>query len=181
MISIEGNIGSGKSEILSSLQLRGKDVVIIDSTLKNYEEEKSFAYFVQLILQYTNTTDKLIESSAKAHLQVFAKLLHESKKITDLQLSILCALHLELPIHEIKKIIYIDVPPEICLKRIELRGRQDEKWITLDYLKTVELYYTEYLNEMKLQNVEIIKIKLTDTILCPYSPIEISDKVLLHI
>ena len=35
--------------------------------------------------------------------------------------------------------LFIDVPPEVCLRRIEKRGRSEEKTVSLTYLQ--KLYY----------------------------------------
>ena len=43
--------------------------------------------------------------------------------------------------------LFIDVPPEVCLKRIEKRGRSEEKTVSLTYLQN--LYYEhQILNQM---------------------------------
>ena len=50
--------------------------------------------------------------------------------------------------------LFIDVSPEVCLRRIEKRGRSEEKTVSLDYLQ--KLYYEhQMLNQ--LVNPRIIK------------------------
>lgn len=165
MIVIEGNIGSGKSEILNHLGEMGylvKQEPIEAWTLfddfYNNQEKYSFAFQSQVVLSYSNFSNCIIERSPRSSIQVFAKMLNKQKKISDLQLSILCALHNELPIPDVDMLIYLDVPSSICYDRIQLRGRKQEKNITIEYLDQIDHYYKEYINDMKKSLTNVITI-----------------------
>lgn len=41
-------------------------------------------------------------------------------------------------------IFYVSTPPEICMKRINERGRPEESNLTLEYLEQLDFYYTKW-------------------------------------
>ncbi len=45
-----------------------------------------------------------------------------------------------------KKIIYLKCSPEVCLGRIKIRGREEEKSITLEYLNKLHKAHEDWLN-----------------------------------
>jgi deoxyadenosine/deoxycytidine kinase len=45
-----------------------------------------------------------------------------------------------------KKIIYLKCSPEVCLGRIKIRGREEEKNITLEYLNKLHQAHEDWLN-----------------------------------
>jgi deoxyadenosine/deoxycytidine kinase len=45
------------------------------------------------------------------------------------------------------KILYLDLRPDMCDKRIRKRGREEETPITLDYLKKCDKYYKNWLTK----------------------------------
>jgi deoxyadenosine kinase len=58
-------------------------------------------------------------------------------------------------------ILYLDVSPEKCLERIKERGREFESSISLNYLKKLDTYYTNFINNV---NIPVLKIDYNDFI-----------------
>jgi len=83
---------------------------------------------------------------------VFAKMLHDMKKIEDVGYQIynkwFYAFADECPVH---KCIYVNTDPEICHDRIMKRSRTGEDCIPLDYLESCHRYHTDMiLNDLSL-------------------------------
>jgi deoxyadenosine/deoxycytidine kinase len=88
------------------------------------------------------------ERSVEAGRNIFTQLLIDSKNINGVEQQIYNILYenYKFPLHVS---IYIDIPPEICVKRIKNRGREGEAVINIDYLKACNHYYREWLIEKK--------------------------------
>ncbi|MHA1683309.1 MAG: deoxynucleoside kinase [Promethearchaeota archaeon] len=56
-----------------------------------------------------------------------------------------------------KKIFYLHAPPEVCMKRIKDRKRPGEQWITLDYLKELQMESLLWIARMK-KHCEVIEL-----------------------
>jgi len=65
--------------------------------------------------------------------------------------------------YKVNKIFYLNVDPEICLERIQGRGREGEDGITLDYLNKCKKYHELWLSRKDLP-YEIINSSSPDTI-----------------
>lgn len=53
--------------------------------------------------------------------------------------------------------VHLDVTPEESMKRIQLRGREMEKNISMDYLKKLYEYYNDFLQEIS-KVIPVIKV-----------------------
>lgn len=80
---------------------------------------------------------------------VFAKMLHESGKIEDVNYQIYLkwfhAFNEECPVHQI---VYVKTNPEICHERIFKRSRSGEDGIPLDYLLECHKYHEAMLDSL---------------------------------
>ena len=148
MISVEGNIGVGKSSVLEILQKRGyttrQEQVHLWSLLPLFYKEKkkyAFAFQLQVLTSYMGAHADFIERSALSALFVFAKMLEEDEFITSEDFKILDKICRGLP--QPKSHVYLRLDAELCLERIRQRGRKGEEEITIDYLKKIEAKHDE--------------------------------------
>jgi len=192
LISIEGNIGAGKSTLFQNIQnyimeyqlnddkhivfLREpvdiwegiKDTETNKSVLEMYYENPSkqaFSFQIMVLAsQIRLVADTVIknplcsiiisERSIDAGHNVFTKMLVQDGFITPVQYQIYQLLfdNQTHPVHSLgkitgqpNKIIYLDVEPEICKKRIQKRCREGETNITIEYLNLCKKFYDEWL------------------------------------
>lgn len=162
IVELEGNIGAGKSTILDYVAQKGLPVYSepilqwIDLIDLFYSDPKkySFALQVQIINDIKSRYVNIIETYCNSHQyrsnivycergligqSVFIDLAKKSGYLNDDE----CA-YLERRIAEINKMLkqapvtikrfYVKVDPNVCLKRIRIRGRKCEQDIPLDYL-----------------------------------------------
>ena len=181
IFTIDGNIGSGKSTLIEMLRGEYKIIdepvtewnTIVDNDGENiitkfYKDITRWAFpfqmmayisrlvkFKEMIKKYPNAI-LISERSTFTDYNVFAKMLYDSKKITEIEYTIYCKwfdeFMKEIPI---KGYIYLKTSPEICLQRIKKRGRGGENNITLEYLKSCHEYHEQWLkNETNLLIIE---------------------------
>lgn len=183
MISIEGNIGVGKSEVLKILLSRGYHVkpepVEAWTLLKQYYDNSSafaFALQAQILVSYSEIVNPysplFVERSAQSALEVFAKMLLEQGKITESQMSILKCMYFQLPIPKSTVIVYLELDSKTCLSRILERKREGEEAIGEEYLETVRLNYEKYLDSIS-QHINVIRVDVKGL-----SPTEVAEKIL---
>jgi len=179
IISVDGNIGSGKSTLVKYLKSKFKKyhfidepvdqwVLIVDNKNENilnkfYDNQSRYSYLFQNFAFITRANilmnkikylkkklfcKKIIitERSVETDRNIFAKMLHDSNKLTDLEYKIYNFWYNNLfPEIKIKNIIYLRTDPEIALARIKKRNRQEEENITLSYIKDVHNYHEKWL------------------------------------
>ena len=163
--SIEGNIGSGKTVLLNLLAKRMTNIAVAPEPVADwqqvnqhnllqqyYSDPQRWAYTFQnyAILTRSKPLHQLLqteypagcllfsERSIGADREIFAKLLHRQKKMTDMEHSLyvkfyddLSSLYKLPPVH---RHIYLRTDPQRCQERIRLRNRAEEQSIPLDYL-----------------------------------------------
>jgi thymidylate kinase len=187
IISIEGNIGSGKSTILNCLKEKSKintslifllepvdeweKITDTDGTnilTRYYSDQKRYAFSFQMMAFITRLRqiNEIIEKYSYQDViivterciftdrEIFAKMLFNDSKIEKIEYSIyLNWFDYFVKNIKIDKYIYINTPPDICLKRIEKRNRSGEI-IPLDYLKSLENCHVEWL--FKKENLIVL-------------------------
>lgn len=125
---------------------------------KYYENQTKYAFPFQMmayisrihqlreILTKYNNVVVICERSVFTDREIFAKMLHDDKKIEDIEYSIYLKWFDEfvkdLPV---KGIIYVKADPEICEKRVIKRNRKGES-IPLSYLQNCHKYHEKWLN-----------------------------------
>ena len=179
IFTIEGNIGSGKSTLITILKksnasLRHIPIIYLpepvsiwesikDSEGRNiiekyYENQEKYAFSFQMMAyisrihqlrEILKTHSKVIvicERSVFTDREIFAKMLHDDKKIEDIEYSIYLKWFDEfvkdIPV---KGIIYVKTNPEICQQRVIKRNRKGEI-IPLSYLQNCHKYHENWLN-----------------------------------
>lgn len=165
ILTIEGNIGAGKSTFLEDLKSKlGRENVVYlqepveewqqfqDTNGKNilehfYEDVSQFSFPFQIMALITRAerlkkakTDFpnsiiISERSMFTDREVFARMLHNDGKLSDMLYSIYLKCF-DLYTHDldIDGIIYLKTNPETCAKRVVKRNRKGES-ISLGYLQ----------------------------------------------
>jgi deoxyadenosine/deoxycytidine kinase len=181
IVSIEGNIGSGKSTLIKKLkELNIEDVIFLPEPVdewnkitdsnginiltKFYSNQKQYAFSFQMmayitrlkqILEYSKSDCIIVtERCLYTDREIFAKMLFNSGLIEDIEYSI----YLQWFDFFIKEIhinyfIYLRVEPSVCFERILQRGRKGEI-IEIEYLQNCHFYHESWLNNK--ENVLIL-------------------------
>lgn len=177
IISIEGNIGSGKTTLFQRLRERSslrdcRNLVFVEEPVglwesirdpetgesllqRFYRDPERYAFAFQTMAFFSRlalVTKALAESPADSIVlterslltdrDVFAKMLHDGKKIDDVSHQIY--LHNSdnfMAGVSPDKIIYIKTDPAVCLERIAGRQRPGEGQIDLEYLTMCDGYH----------------------------------------
>jgi deoxyadenosine/deoxycytidine kinase len=194
IISIEGNIGSGKSTFFNCLKrylgnntnwIFLEEPVHVWESIRNDEnksilksfyenpEKYSFAFQVmaytsrlhklkEIITKNPNCTGIICERSLEADKNIFAKMLFNDGLMDTMMYKIYDTYFSNYEKNfDLNGIIFIDVDPEKCFKRIEKRARNGENKIDLDYLKKCNNYHKNWLCNIKMP---ILKLNLNNNV-----------------
>ena len=179
VISIDGNIGAGKSTLIKTLKDKIPGSFIIPEPVEKWtelltranKEPKKYGYQLQeLILEHYNDVKErleelkkhnmtiIVERSALTALLVFTKDYVEQDVLSNMQYSKLTdrTNSLRIP-YDIR--ILVDTSPNECLKRIKIRNRGFEvKYISLKYLERLDGNHTQMYNQVLIkENVFTVK------------------------
>ena len=177
IITIDGNIGCGKTSILNHLHKFMKypiDLEPVENWQKYldeiYKENKNmFNFQVKIWLDrcwiqntniiHDNTINKIfVERNPYFIKNCFIELSKNNNLITETEYNTLLELHSKTDnIWKNYKKIYIRSRPEKCYNRILKRNRQSENNITLEYLKSIHEYHEKAVSKLK-DDVIIINI-----------------------
>ena len=186
IISIDGNIGSGKSTFLDYLIEYFKDdptVVILKepvdkwsalmdpdtnmSLLESYYGNPiTFAfpfqmYVLQTLIEAINQVylnhpqcqTIICERSIASSRDVFARMLHSHEIMNPLEYQVYLNAFSMIPHIEQympSKIFYLSLSAYDCHERVQIRNRQGEEDITMDYLEECEKYFERWLHEITI-------------------------------
>ena len=184
LVSIEGNIGSGKSTIMKFLKSTYNDnIIFVDEPVNEwqnikvdgenaleifYKDQKNNSFWFQ-ILAYITRLRNLIETIKKypnkiiimersiyTDKYVFAKMLYESKNIKEIEwITYNYWFDTFKEQTNLNYILYVNTIPEICLNRIKKRNRLEESNIMIDYLQKCHDKHKQWLENT---NVKILDI-----------------------
>ena len=158
-ISIEGNIGTGKSRLLSSLQDQGMHVFQEpvdewqDILQRFYQNKQRWALTMNLtaLLSFltvpetsTNSGPVIVERSPLSCFEVFTRLQKNEGMLSEKEWQLFQDLH-SLFAWTPDVVIYLYSPAATCLDRVRQRGRAGESEITLDYLSKVHFAHNTML------------------------------------
>jgi len=175
LIVLDGNISSGKTTIGNELAKTGLLAFLEEPVLEwqtkysenildlFYKDKKRYSYMFQgaafltrakawdEILEMTDHSNVMMERSIFSDRFVFARMLHESGDMLDIEWELYCEMWEWLSerwCEEPDTIVYIKTPPEICFERMGGRGRQEETGVSLGYLKDLHRMHEEWLGEL---------------------------------
>jgi len=181
MILFEGNIAAGKSTVgrrLAESELFGFVEEPVGAWIQDFEENlldlfykdtSRWAFTFQLaafttraktwteVLSMTDHRNVVLERSIYCDRYVFAKNCYQSGLMKKTEWQLYCRLWDWLESNwctEPDKIVYLRTPAEVCLERIESRGRSEESTIPIEYLRDLEVLHDEWL----IDNPEVIVI-----------------------
>ena len=185
IITVEGNIGSGKSTILKHLEsLKNENIVFVPEPVaewlnikvneKNvlelfYENQKENSFWFQVLAYITrlrnlltiieNNPDKIIicERSIYTDKYVFAKMLHEAGNISEIEWKTYSYWFDTFKDKtKLDLILYVNTDPEECYNRILKRSRPEEvDKISKEYLTSCHNKHLEWFDETDAQIINI--------------------------
>ncbi len=149
-ITIDGNIGAGKSTILSFLRDVGKYAIHVEPVeewvpflVDMYENNKdAFEFQVKVwtdrcfMPQYSPKLITCIERSPHFQWNVFSKANYENGKLNERHMSLLETLY-HRPSYTPDLYIYLQSDPNNCMKRIQKRERKCEQGIPTEYVSRI--------------------------------------------
>lgn len=200
LISIEGNIGVGKTTLLDNLELYCKNnniqnviilrepvndwLTFVDSSdnenilKKFYKDPTKYSFSFQILVLKTtlqmlndvidsdlNCDVIICERSILSSRNVFTKMLYDSSYMNEIEYKIYESLFddwVNSGIFTPKKIVYLDISPEISHSRIAKRSR-DGEIVTLDYIISCGLYHQHWLNNIK--DTEVITFNCDNNVI----------------
>ena len=184
LISIEGNIATGKSTVFEYIKTLNLPIYFVDEPVsewlqikdKNninalqcfYQDQKRNSFCFQT-LAYITRLKKLMdaikehpnsiiitERCIETDKYVFAKMLYEADNINSIEWETYNYWYnCFSDISKVDLILYIVTEPEECYKRINTRNRTEEVNISLDYLKQCHIKHEDWLNSTTIPIVKI--------------------------
>ena len=174
IISIEGNIGSGKSELIKILRKKYKNkIYFVDEPVKEwcsvttldnknliehfYENKQRYSYtfqnyaFITRIkklkeaIHNTNLDIIVTERSTISDKILFAQMLYENKFLNKMEWEMYCSWFEYFTIH-VDKFLYVQTSIDNCMERIQKRNRNGEEQITKLYIEQLHEKHEEWLN-----------------------------------
>tara|TARA_B100000941_G_scaffold71042_1_gene48214 strand:+ start:58 stop:708 length:651 start_codon:yes stop_codon:yes gene_type:complete len=181
IISIEGNIGSGKSSVIKELKKKYKQFYYLEEPVDSwtsvkddngktildlfYGDNTRWAYtfqnlaYITRVKQILAIKDKyeyiVMERSIFTDRNVFAKIMEQDGHINKIEKG-LYDQWFEFLKKDVKVdgYIYIKADPKTSLERIRKRNRQGEENITLEYLEKLHKAHNEWLIQENTTNID---------------------------
>lgn len=172
-IALQGNIASGKSTVLDHLELAGYRVIreplhiwnsfkiegrpILEAYYKD-RERWGFTFQLMVLTQFAKLlewyackdSDRkiiIIERSPLAGFRIFARNLYEDNMINETEVRLLEEIYNSIFSQYRFLNIYLRCDPEVALRRLQLRGRDAENSISLEYINKLHFLHEEWLIE----------------------------------
>ncbi len=179
-IAVAGNIGAGKSTLAEQIGKFYNWRVELESVEENpylkdfYDDMKKWSFHLQIHFlnsrfEQTRKLAQLNENivqdrSIYEDAHIFAKNLHESGLMEKREYTNYFALYSSMIdfIEAPDLLIYLRANIPTLIKRIEMRSRDYESGIRLDYLKNLNRYYEEWIANYDLGKLLIIDVNNID-------------------
>ena len=173
IITIDGNIGSYKTSILNYFHKNFKIAIDLEPVeswndfLNNmYTNEKDCTYNFQIKvwmdrcwIQEKSNVLVLMERSPHFIRNVFIEKAFEDNTIDTNQYKILQSLHEKTDnLWKPNAYVYLKSNPEMCMQRINKRGRQSEKNIKLEYVTRIHELHEKHLEEALKKNMNVLVV-----------------------
>jgi deoxyadenosine/deoxycytidine kinase len=178
-VVIDGNIGCGKSTVLEALKNVNNNLFkVVSEDIQSWKpyleqfyqnmDKYALSFQMKVLLHHINNklgkyeNLNILERSPLSCIHIFGQNLLNSNIISNLDMQLMKDYNNQFGwIPNI--IIYIKTDPEICQSRINVRHRNGEDGIPLEYLKSIDKLYNEMyidnkVNELYNKNINIIVI-----------------------
>jgi len=178
IISLDGNIGAGKTRLLKELIKTTPGVLYLHEPLHTWEQivdpvtgknilecfymdNAQHAFTMQataLISRYESisravaegATTIVMERSLATDANVFAAALYKDGLITDLQWEVYKQWNKVLyDTNPVNAIVYINTPPDICMQHIGIRNRPGEDRITPAMLQSYDEHHRTFIDKFR--------------------------------
>jgi len=175
IITIDGNIGAGKSTILNYLHTNYNIYVDLEPIEKwkpfldnMYNNKKNYFNFQVRVwldrswIQEKEGNNNIIMERSPLFIQnTFNKYMYENNLISQQENNIITELYENTNnIWKSTYFIYIRSSPEKCLERILKRGRENEQEISIEYLRNIHKLHEETYNKAVKKGLNIIVIDI---------------------
>lgn len=169
LVLLEGNIAAGKTTLGKTLA-SGDHFVFVPEPVERwqggfaanllerfYADTPRWAFTLQICAYVTRMQAVQSALRPKRHIvfersiycdrHVFAKSLHQQGLMDDTEWALYCHFwdHFKESAPRPDAIIYLRTSAEECYRRLQARGRREEKGVSLDYLRRLEACHDEWL------------------------------------
>ena len=182
IISIDGNIGSGKSTLIAELgrliqfMKLTHQISVYPEDVENWNKEGwleqyysdmsrfGFGWQTRVLMsisklfktdEYPKKITNIVERNAETAHHVFIKDMVKSNFLTEIEAITLRQLSNMLIDWMPDVIIYIDTNPKICLERIGSRSRSGEEGIKIELLQSLHENHQQYIENMRSQGIKV--------------------------
>ena len=185
IISIDGNIGSGKSTLIADMKKQlgeNKNIIFLQEPVKDwikltddqndnilnkfYKDKNRWSYVFQNFAFITRAkimlnaiknnkysyfeepTVIITERSVETDKNVFARMLHEDKNMTNLEFKLYNEWYDYLyPEIKVNNVVYLRTLPETAYERMCNRSRKEESTVPKDYIQMVHKFHDDWLTK----------------------------------
>lgn len=184
IISVEGNIGSGKSTFVRRMKDEFKDIIFLQEPVdewanvadfkgetilsKFYKDQKAYSFSFQMMAYISRLSllKKTVEENPNSVIVterclltdrfVFAKMLYDEGKIEDINYTIyLKWFDTFYNDYPVSKYIYLQTTYNTAFERVKKRSREGET-IPIEYLKKCHHYHELWISKMRNTNNVIV-------------------------
>lgn len=181
IVSLEGNIGAGKTSVLEQLQARGCAVRPEpvdqwgDFLALYYDDPAAWALpfnlkvlhsFAQIDFSVFDS-HLVVERSPSACRHVFGQLAYNDNHLSPAAWDVFKEYH-ELLGWKPDAYVYLQTPVDVCHERMQRRRRECEQGVTMEYLSRIEFQYE---NMLRFCDVPVHRVDGTE------SPAAIADRI----
>jgi deoxyadenosine/deoxycytidine kinase len=184
IISIDGNIGAGKTTLINQLKERfnsSKNIVFADEPVSEWEklgllqlfysDKVKYSFLFQMgafitrfkiLKQLLDTKPKVIitERSLISDLNIFAQMLTDQAFMNETEFHIYKQFYSEFqPMCNTDYFIYVSTPVETCIERIKRRNRTGEENIPVDYLELCDHYHRKMVEKYQDKVIYVDQIE----------------------
>lgn len=172
-ISLEGNLGAGKSAALAALAAAGHRVVpepvaewgeLLNAFYRD-PAQYSLAFSLEVLRGMSRVLDDggslvtVVERSPLASRHVFTAMLFHDGKLSPAEWAVYKDFHAAMGWVP-DAIVFLDAPTDVCMARVAARGRPCEAGVDVHFLRRIEFQYETML---KFANVPVVRVAGTGT------------------